>query len=92
MNALLIEKGEDLCTLVTCTPYGINTHRLLVRGHRIENVEESHAVRATADALLIDPLIVAPVVAAPILLVLLILLLLPMEIKLPHGINEDELL
>lgn len=92
MNALLIEKGEDLCTLVTCTPYGINTHRLLVRGHRIENIEESHAVRATADALLIDPLIVAPVVAAPILLVLLILLLLPMEIKLLRGINEDELL
>lgn len=40
LNSLTIEKGQDLCTLVTCTPYGINTHRLLVRGHRIENLPE----------------------------------------------------
>ena len=53
--ALEIEEGKDYCTLVTCTPYGINTHRLLVRGHRIENLDES--IRVTADAIQIDPLI-----------------------------------
>lgn len=74
---LMIVEGKDLCTLVTCTPYGINSHRLLVRGHRVETVEEAQAVRVTADAMQIEPVIVAPFVAAPILLVLLILLLLP---------------
>ena len=75
--SLLIEEGKDYCTLVTCTPYGINTHRLLVRGHRVENVEESSVVRVTANAVRIEPLVVAPIVACPILLVLLIWLLLP---------------
>lgn len=74
---LLIVEGEDLCTLVTCTPYGINTHRLLVRGHRIENAEEAKVVRVTADAVQIEPIIIAPLVAAPMLLVLLIALLIP---------------
>lgn len=75
MQALEIEDGRDYCTLVTCTPYGINTHRLLVRGHRIENQEEAKTVRVTADALQIEPVIVAPLVAAPMLLLLLIVLL-----------------
>lgn len=73
-DALEIEKGEDYCTLVTCTPYGINTHRLLVRGHRVEN-RETAAVRVTADAMQIEPMVVAPVVAAPMLMILLIFLL-----------------
>ncbi len=77
MSSLQIIEGEDLCTLVTCTPYAINTHRLLVRGHRIENLEESQSIRITADAIQIEPLIVAPVVAAPMLLILLIFLLIP---------------
>lgn len=72
---LLIEEGKDLCTLVTCTPYGVNSHRLLVRGHRIENQEEAQNVRVTADALQIEPIIVAPLVAVPMLLILLIVLL-----------------
>ena len=76
-GALRIEEGKDYCTLVTCTPYGINTHRLLVRGHRIDNIEEAKTVRVTADAIQIEPLLVAPMVAIPILLVLLLLLLLP---------------
>lgn len=75
MGALSIETGKDYCTLVTCTPYGINTHRLLVRGHRVENQEEAKTVRVTADALQIEPVIVAPLVAVPMLLALLILLL-----------------
>ena len=80
-GALRIEEGKDYCTLVTCTPYGINTHRLLVRGHRIDNLEEVKTVRVTADAVQIEPMLVAPMAAIPILLVLLLLLLLPRRRK-----------
>ena len=79
--ALEIVEGQDYCTLVTCTPYGINTHRLLVRGHRIDNIEEVKTVRVTADAVQLEHLLVAPVVAIPMLLILLILLLLPRRRK-----------
>ena len=77
VEPLYVQEGEDYCTLVTCTPYGINTHRLLVRGTRIENAEEVVVRRVTADAVQIQPLLVAPMVAAPILLLLLIILILP---------------
>ena len=66
----------DLCTLVTCTPYGVNSHRLLVRGVRVETVEEAAPVFVSADAVQIEPVLVAPLVAAPILLVLLLVVLL----------------
>ena len=72
---LYVAEGEDLCTLVTCTPYGINSHRLLVRGHRVETVKEKPAIYVQADAYLIDSLIVTPIVAIPMLLVLLVYLL-----------------
>ena len=85
ISALRIVEGQDYCTLVTCTPYGINTHRLLVRGHRIENIEAAKTVRITADAIQIEPLLVAPVVAIPILLILLIGLLIPRKTKRKHG-------
>ena len=76
LDALEIEEDKDYCTLVTCTPYGVNTHRLLVRGHRVANREESGAVRVTADAMQIEPVVVASLAAVPILLILLIILLL----------------
>ena len=76
-EALQIVKGEDLCTLITCTPYGVNSHRLLVRGHRVENQETAVSVRVTANATQIEPAIVAPILAIPMLLVLLIGLLIP---------------
>ena len=85
-EALLIVEGEDLCTLVTCTPYGINSHRMLVRGHRVDTVPDRPVRRVTADAVQIDPVIVAPFVAAPILLVLLIALLIPKPKKKKGGI------
>ena len=85
ISALRIVEGQDYCTLVTCTPYGINTHRLLVRGHRIETIEAAKTVRITADAIQIEPLLVAPVVAIPILLILLIGLLIPRKTKRKHG-------
>lgn len=75
LDELEIEEGQDYCTLVTCTPYGVNSHRLLVRGHRIENPDGAGEIQVTADALQIEPVIVAPVVAVPILLVLLVILL-----------------
>ena len=68
-----IVAGEDLCTLLTCTPYGINSHRLLVRGTRIENAAPKLYV--TSNAYKIDSLVATPVVAAPILLILLIVLM-----------------
>ena len=89
-DALRIEEGKDYCTLVTCTPYGINTHRLLVRGHRIDNIEEAKVVRVTADAIQIEPLLVAPVMAIPILLLLMIILLLPKQPGRKHGDDADE--
>lgn len=85
---LLIEPGKDYCTLVTCTPYGINTHRLLVRGHRVANVEKAKKIRITADAVQIEPLLVAPVVAIPVLLVLLIMLMMPQKPKY-HGRSDE---
>ena len=56
-------EGQDYVTLMTCTPYGINTHRLLVRGHRVNTRESQKHVRVTADATRIDPIITAPVIA-----------------------------
>lgn len=68
-----IVPGEDLCTLLTCTPYGVNSHRLLVRGTRIENA--APVLHVTSNAYRIDSLVATPVVAAPILLILLIVLM-----------------
>ncbi|MBR5514664.1 MAG: class C sortase [Clostridia bacterium] len=74
-NYLHIEEGKDLCTLITCTPYGVNSHRLLVQGKRIENLESAeHATHVTADAMQIKPVIIAPIIAIPILLVFLAVL------------------
>ena len=75
VDTLAIEPGQDLCTLVTCTPYGINSHRLLVRGHRVENAAPKPEIFVPADMVQIDPLVVTPIVAVPMLLVLLIFLL-----------------
>lgn len=71
-DELLLQAGKDLCTLVTCTPYGVNSHRLLVRGHRVENLAETVDVRITADAVVVEKLVVAPFVLLPILLVMLV--------------------
>ena len=87
VSALTIEDGRDLCTLVTCTPYGIHSHRLLVRGPRVENASED--IRVTSDAIQIEPLIIAPLLAMPILLVLLILVLLPHSKKKTYGGTDD---
>lgn len=73
LSDLKIEEGKDLCTLITCTPYGINTHRLLVRGHRVPNANGSADI--TADAIQIEPKYIAPFLAGPVLLILVAILL-----------------
>ena len=75
ISDLQIIDGSDYCTLFTCTPYGINTHRLLVRGVRIETIKEKPIIYVSNEAFRIEPLLVTPAVAAPMLLVLLIHLL-----------------
>ena len=65
LSNLTLEEGMDYCTLVTCTPYGVNTHRLLVRGHRVANAQGEAEI--VADAVMIDSDYTAPFVAVPIL-------------------------
>ena len=72
---LKVVDGKDYVTLMTCTPYGINTHRLLVRGRRITTPDKLKHIRVTADAVKIEPIITAPIMALPLLLVLLLWLL-----------------
>ncbi len=86
---LKIVEGEDYCTLVTCTPYGVNSHRLLVRGHRVENIKESGSIRVTADAVQIEPMIIAPIVAVPIILIFMVILIIN-DKKTGHGGKKDE--
>ena len=81
LQDLEIEDGKDLCTLVTCTPYGVNSHRMLVRGHRTDNAEEARQIRVTGDALKINPDVVAPIVAVPLILFLLIFMTIDQRLR-----------
>lgn len=82
-------EGKDYVTLMTCTPYGINTHRLLVRGKRIENAENQKHIRVTADALRIEPIIVAPALAVPMLLVMLVVMLAAPHLRKRKNQREE---
>lgn len=88
LSDLQIEEGKDYCTLVTCTPYGINTHRLLVRGHRIEN-QNATDIRVSADATQVDPVQVAPFIATPILIVLLIWVFVGGRRKRQYTVSDE---
>ncbi len=77
VDNLTIIEGQDYCTLVTCTPYGINSHRLLVRGSRVENEAQAVTIRVTADAVQIETHLVAIAMAVPMLCLLFIVLLIP---------------
>lgn len=72
---LKVVDGKDYVTLMTCTPYGINSHRLLVRGRRIETPDKLKHIRVTSEAAKIEPIITAPIMALPLLLLLLLWLL-----------------
>ena len=71
LELIQISGGKDYCTLLTCTPYGINSHRLLVRGHQIDASQKRNLYIAN-EAYRIDTLIVMPIVALPIIFVLLV--------------------
>ena len=72
VDQLLPTEGMDYVTLMTCTPYGVNTHRLLVRGKRVETTESQKHIRVTADVFRIEPIIVAAILAIPMLLAALV--------------------
>ena len=84
---LCVEPGKDLCTLVTCTPYGVNTHRLLVRGHRVDTKPGTLAI--TAEAFQIRPVVVMPAIAIPLLLLLLIAALIWSGRRSPQRIMNE---
>lgn len=89
LDDLAIVEGEDLCTLVTCTPYGVNTHRLLVRGHRVDN-RENTSLRISSEAEQIQPVLIAPLFAAPMLLALLAWLILHTRTTKDKNKQGDE--
>lgn len=88
-DELAIQDGKDYCTLVTCTPYGINTHRMLVRGRRIENIEGDVVI--VAEAVRIPNYVVIPAVGIPLLFLVLAAMLLYYRIKGPQK-SRDEML
>ncbi len=73
ISNLEIDPTKDYLTLITCTPYGINSHRLLVRGHRIENTEKKAYI--TTEAFKVSNLTTTPLVAIPIVLTILIIII-----------------
>ena len=84
--SIKIEPGKDYCTLITCTPYGVNTHRLLVRGVRAgTDVLGQYSYRIQSNAILIRPVVVAPFLAAPVLVLLFIVAML-----VPGKRRDDE--
>lgn len=66
-----IEAGKDYCTLLTCTPYGINSHRLLVRGHQVD-AAQTRSIYVANEAYRVDTLIVMPIVALPMIALFLL--------------------
>lgn len=86
ISDLLIEEGKELCTLITCTPYGVNTHRMLVQGYRVEYEEQSE-LTITEEAILIDPTTVAFILAVGICLVMVMILM--VRTKLKRRKNEN---
>lgn len=71
LDKLAIIPGGDYVTLMTCTPYGVNSHRLLVRAHRVDTVYP-HNVKVAADAVQLDSMSVVPFIAAPLFVGLLV--------------------
>ncbi len=82
LSSLRVVRGRDYCTLVTCTPYGVNTHRLLVRGHRVANAQGD--MRVVADALQIRPIYIVPFLAVPIVILLILLVMINSGIRKRH--------
>lgn len=88
LSKLNIEKGENYCTLVTCTPYGTNTHRLLVRGHMIET-KDSSEIMILAEALQIKSTYIAAIIAVPTLIIIALAVIIFR--KKPHITDPEKL-
>ena len=86
-SLLQIVDGKDYCTLLTCTPYGINTQRLLVRGHQVD-ATQTRSLYVANEAYRIEPLVVMPIVALPIIFTLLIYVMLAPVKK--ETLGEDQ--
>nr|WP_300900590.1 class C sortase [uncultured Acetatifactor sp.] len=86
-DELAIQPGRDYCTLVTCTPYGVNTHRMLVRGKRIENI--AGEVVVVAEAVRIPNYVVIPAVGIPLLFVTLVTALIVSSVKGPRKSKKE---
>lgn len=89
MEALNVASGKDYCTLLTCTPYGINSHRMLVRGCRIDNIEREEAIVVPAEAQKIPTYYVIPAVGIPLLFVSLTIMLTVSGRKRPRKTGEE---
>lgn len=87
VEELAIEKGEDYCTLITCTPYGVNTHRILVRGRRVNNLAGEAVV--SAEAVRIPNYLVIPAIGIPLLFLILAAMLLYYRIKPPKKTKAE---
>lgn len=74
VSSLEIKEGEDLCTLITCTPYGVNSHRLLVRGHRVSKLAADKS-QIMADAVKVDSFVVAFIATIIVLVIVLFIVL-----------------
>ena len=90
MEALAVTEGKDYVTLQTCTPYGINTHRLLVRGHRVET-EEGGDVHVHADAYQVPVYIIIPAIAIPTLIIVLILMIISTLGRSKYARYDEEI-
>lgn len=91
VSELQIQSGKDYCTLVTCTPYGINTHRMLIRGHRVENEEEELVVFITADASRIPNTVVTVFILIPTIVLMTIAYFIITALK-KKSISNDKIL
>lgn len=88
MEALNVTRGKDYITLLTCTPYGINSHRMLVRGHRIENIDD-RVIVVTPDATKLPTYYVMPAVGVPLLFIALFIMLVSSGRKKPKKSGEE---
>ena len=87
ISDLAIENGKDYCTLITCTPYGVNTHRMLVRGTRIDNVEDMVVI--VSEAVRIGPYLVTFAIGIPFALVVLLFIFIYYRIRLPRMSTQQ---
>lgn len=92
LGDLIISEDNDYCTLVTCTPYAVNSHRLLVRGHRIATEKKGAIV--ISEAVLVDQLIVAFYLGLPLIIIMFLTVMLkrPPKKKTSSDTTEEELL